>query len=119
MVHIGGGIQRNADPSAVRKDVMGLRRSLPNQLIPDLHGKREIGKIVAMDVSQFSPSVPYLHAPESMGGDAHTFPGGNGIKDFLLSRDIHEPRNSRFIVIVTVSPATSPPVSSTLFQASP
>jgi hypothetical protein len=55
-----------ADPTAVGEHVVPLRLSLRDELLADADGKREIGQVIAVEMTDLPPAEPKLEAAETM-----------------------------------------------------
>jgi hypothetical protein len=91
--HVFFGTKKYADPAGFGKDVVRFGFFSGDDLVPNGLREWNIDQMIAVDVPQFSPSQPELHATEAMGCHRDPFPPGHEISDTLLcATDWHDAR---------------------------
>jgi hypothetical protein len=83
-VDVGCLVEKNADPAAFGKDVMGFGAAGGDQFIADFLRERNIDQAIAVDVADFASREVVFRAAETMGLGCDAGPGLNSGIDFLF-----------------------------------
>src|SRR5207247_11213233 len=77
-VNLGGFAERDADPAALRQNVMRLCQPCPYQFIADGLGKRNVDQVVTVNVPKLALSETIFRAAEAMAAGGHSRPTEGG-----------------------------------------